>query len=184
MALRRTLLTFLFLTAELPNVHGASTVHIYHDAVASTAAPSPSPAGVSDCFSPGATTADTASFRRLEATTTSSTPASPSRHPASRLTSDAHSCGPNTRAVARVTRNVCAGCASLPVRRPARIAVRGRTKRPRRVCVSKRSREGEGRRTVDDPALAFGRGYLQHRGNLRVWQVLPDVLKAKICEGQ
>ena len=43
---------------------------------------------------------------------------------------------------------------------------------------------GRRRRTVDDPALDFGRGYLQHRGNLRVWQVLPDVLKAKICENQ
>ena len=45
-------------------------------------------------------------------------------------------------------------------------------------------RERWGRRTIDDPALDFSRGHLKRRGNLRVWQVLPDVLKAKICEGQ
>ena len=93
-----------------------------HHEAASTGLPSASP-GVSDCFSPGATTAATASFRRLEVATTSNTSAIPARHPARRLANSAHSCGPNTRAVARLTRKVCAGCASLPVSRPTRIAV-------------------------------------------------------------
>lgn len=61
----------------------------------------------------------------------------------------------------------------------------GRTKSTRRVCVSNRWGEGEsqGRRTIDDPALDFSRGHLQRRGNLRIWQVLSDVLEAKIGEG-
>jgi hypothetical protein len=100
-------------------------------AAAWTAAPSASP-GISGCCSPGATTAATASFRRLATATTSSTPASPARHPARRLANSSHSCGPNTRAVARVTRKVCAGCASLPVSRPARIAMHSRSKTSQR----------------------------------------------------
>ncbi len=121
--------------------------------MASTGAPSPS-AGVSVCFSPGATTGATASFRHLVAATTSSTPARPARHPARRLTNNAHSCGPNTRAVARVTRNVCACCASLPVRRPARIAVRRRSQTkdqitdPRQQLPQRRGREG-----ADEPSM-------------------------------
>jgi hypothetical protein len=100
---------------------------VRHHEAASTGVASASP-GVSDCFSPGATTAATGSFRRVEVATTSNTSAIPARHPARRLTNSAHSCGPNTRAVARLTRKVCAGCASLPVSRPTRIAVDSRSK--------------------------------------------------------
>jgi len=44
--------------------------------------------------------------------------------------------------------------------------------------------EGGGRQTVDDPALDFGRGDLQRCGDVRVRQVLPNVLEAKIGECQ
>ena len=103
--------------------NGLPKTYIHH-AVASTAAGASVSPGVSDCFSVGATAAATASLRRRAAATTSSTSASPARHPARRLTNNAHSCGPNTRAAARVTRNVCAGCASLAVNNPARIAMK------------------------------------------------------------
>ena len=132
----------------------------------STAAPVASPPGVSDCFSPGAATAaTTASFLRLAATTTSSTPAIPARHPARRLTSNAHSGGPNARAVARVTRKVCAGWASLPVNKPARIAGGGGDSRSENYYLE---RHGENV-TVDDPAFDFGWGHLQRGGDVRVW---------------
>ena len=134
-------------TGPLPMLHGElsySPVH-HHDphdphAMVPTAAPSASP-GVSDCFSSGATVtaATMESFLRLAVATTSSTPASPARHSARRLTSNAHSCWPNARAVARVTRKVCAGWASLPVNRPARIAVHPSSQtRPRRQQETKK----------------------------------------------
>lgn len=105
--------------------------------MASTGAASASP-GVSDCFSPGATTAVLASFRRLAVATTSSTSTSPARHPARRLTNSAHSCGPNTRAVARVTRKVCAGCASFAVSSPTRIAAH-MSSRHQQILLSRRA---------------------------------------------
>ena len=154
----------------------------YHHEAASTGATSASP-GVSDCFSPGATTVVMASFRRLAVATTSSTSTSPARHPARRLTNSAHSCGPNTRAVARVTRKVCAGCASFAVSSPTRIAAHMSSRRQQNLLSKRAEIKEKGKRTVDDPTLDFRRRHLQYRGYLGVRQVLPDVLEAEICQG-
>ena len=194
LALRRisSLHTAIEPTSLTNNVHESATHTrtVRHHEAASTGVASAASPGVSDCFSPGATTAATASFRRLAVATTSNTSAIPARHPARRLTNSAHSCGPNTRAVARLTRSVCAGCASLPVSRPTRIAVDSQRNQENQSGVNKFVRlqgvakdNGKEKRTVDDPTFDFGWGHLQYGGYVCVRQILPDVLEAEICKG-